>query len=133
MGRQLRPLCGSAFAARRTARADLQKRTFAGSLTASIAEASRQAWERADGGQGRRLARLFRLRHARATVGRRSGEGGLVKVAGAVALVTGANRGIGEGFVRVLLARGASKVYAAARDPKLLPDFADARVVPLRL
>jgi NAD(P)-dependent dehydrogenase (short-subunit alcohol dehydrogenase family) len=56
-----------------------------------------------------------------------------VKVAGAVALVTGANRGIGEGFVQVLLARGCSKVYAAARDPELLPDFADARVVPLPL
>ena len=35
-----------------------------------------------------------------------------------VALVTGANRGIGEAFVRVLLAEaGAAKVYAAARDP----------------
>jgi len=57
-----------------------------------------------------------------------------VKVAGAVALVTGANRGIGEGFVQVLLQRGCAKVYAAARDPSLLPCFADpARVVPLRL
>ncbi len=34
-----------------------------------------------------------------------------------VALVTGANRGIGEGFVRVLLASGARKVYAGSRDP----------------
>jgi NAD(P)-dependent dehydrogenase (short-subunit alcohol dehydrogenase family) len=35
-----------------------------------------------------------------------------------VALVTGANRGIGEAFVRVLLTEaGAAKVYAAARDP----------------
>jgi len=35
-----------------------------------------------------------------------------------VALVTGANRGIGEAFVRVLLAeRGAAKVYAGSRDP----------------
>jgi NAD(P)-dependent dehydrogenase (short-subunit alcohol dehydrogenase family) len=35
-----------------------------------------------------------------------------------VALVTGANRGIGEAFVRVLLAeRGATKVYAGSRDP----------------
>ena len=57
-----------------------------------------------------------------------------MKVAGAVALVTGANRGIGEGFVRVLLERGCARVYAAARDPKLLPHFADpARVVPLQL
>jgi short-subunit dehydrogenase len=34
----------------------------------------------------------------------------------AVALVTGANRGIGEQFVRLLLDRGAAKVYATARD-----------------
>ncbi len=33
-----------------------------------------------------------------------------------IALVTGANRGIGEGFVKVLLEQGASKIYAAARD-----------------
>lgn len=33
-----------------------------------------------------------------------------------VALVTGANRGIGEGFVTELLNAGASKVYVAARD-----------------
>lgn len=34
----------------------------------------------------------------------------------AVALVTGANRGIGEQFARLLLDRGAAKVYATARD-----------------
>lgn len=38
-------------------------------------------------------------------------------VAGATALVTGANRGIGAAIVRALLARGARRVYAAARDP----------------
>lgn len=32
------------------------------------------------------------------------------------ALVTGANRGIGEGFVKVLLQQGARKIYATARD-----------------
>ena len=37
--------------------------------------------------------------------------------AGRVALVTGANRGIGLAFCRALLARGARKVYAGARDP----------------
>lgn len=35
-----------------------------------------------------------------------------------VALVTGANRGIGLAFAKALLARGARKVYAAARDPR---------------
>ncbi|MGM9490192.1 SDR family oxidoreductase [Ideonella sp. YS5] len=48
----------------------------------------------------------------------------------AVALVTGANRGLGLAFTRELLARGARKVYAAARDPAsiTLPG-----VVPLKL
>ena len=39
-----------------------------------------------------------------------------MKIENAVVLVTGANRGIGLAFVRELLARGARKVYAAARD-----------------
>lgn len=37
-------------------------------------------------------------------------------IAGSVALVTGANRGIGASFCRALLERGAAKVYAGARD-----------------
>jgi NAD(P)-dependent dehydrogenase (short-subunit alcohol dehydrogenase family) len=41
----------------------------------------------------------------------------LMKIDNAVALVTGANRGIGLAFTRELLARGARKVYAGARDP----------------
>ena len=47
-----------------------------------------------------------------------------------VALVTGANRGLGLAFTRELLARGARKVYAAAREPArvTLPG-----VVPVRL
>ena len=40
-----------------------------------------------------------------------------MKIPNAVALVTGANRGIGLAFTRELLARGARKVYAGARDP----------------
>jgi NAD(P)-dependent dehydrogenase (short-subunit alcohol dehydrogenase family) len=50
----------------------------------------------------------------------------------ATAFVTGANRGIGAEFVRQLLARGVSKVYAAARRPEVLPAN-DTRVVPVRL
>ena len=40
-----------------------------------------------------------------------------MKIENAVVLVTGANRGIGLAFTRELLARGARKVYAGARDP----------------
>jgi NAD(P)-dependent dehydrogenase (short-subunit alcohol dehydrogenase family) len=40
-----------------------------------------------------------------------------MKIESAVALVSGANRGIGLAFAIELLARGARKVYAAARDP----------------
>ena len=40
-----------------------------------------------------------------------------MKIENAVVLVTGANRGIGAVFARELLARGARKVYAGARDP----------------
>lgn len=56
----------------------------------------------------------------------------MTTIAGAVVLVTGANRGIGREFVRQLLDRGASKVYAAARDP-LAVSHTDPRVIPLAL
>ncbi len=52
---------------------------------------------------------------------------------GTVALVTGANRGLGKALTEALLARGAKKVYAAARDPRAAPDRFDDRIVPLRL
>ncbi len=54
-----------------------------------------------------------------------------MKIANAVVLVTGANRGIGQAFVRELLARGASKVYAGSRDPAHISP--QAGVHPLRL
>ena len=40
-----------------------------------------------------------------------------MKINGAVALVTGANRGLGLTYARELVSRGAAKVYGAARDP----------------
>ena len=55
-----------------------------------------------------------------------------MNVTNQIALVTGANRGIGRQYVLELLERGAGKVYATARRPELI-DFEDARVVPLRL
>ncbi len=53
-----------------------------------------------------------------------------MQIAGSVALVTGANRGLGRHFARSLLDRGAAKVYAAARNPAAVT--LDG-VVPLRL
>lgn len=53
-----------------------------------------------------------------------------------VALVTGSNRGVGLGFVKVLLERGAKRVYATARNPATFPDLValdPERVVPLQL
>ncbi|NVB82207.1 MAG: SDR family oxidoreductase [Kofleriaceae bacterium] len=48
-----------------------------------------------------------------------------------VALVTGANRGLGRSLVDLLLARGAARVYATSRDGKT--PHGDPRVVPLQL
>ncbi len=49
-----------------------------------------------------------------------------MKVQGCTALVTGANRGLGRALVDALLAAGAAKVYATARDPSSLRALADA-------
>lgn len=48
----------------------------------------------------------------------------------AVVLVTGANGGLGTEFVAQALARGARKVYATARTPRV---WDDERIVPLAL
>jgi NAD(P)-dependent dehydrogenase (short-subunit alcohol dehydrogenase family) len=53
-----------------------------------------------------------------------------MKIKDSVVLVTGANRGLGQAFVDALIARGARKIYAAARDPSSIKL---AGVVPLKL
>lgn len=53
-----------------------------------------------------------------------------MNIEGSIALVTGANRGIGKVFAEELLARGAAKVYAGVRDVDAL---ADDRLVAVRL
>lgn len=57
-------------------------------------------------------------------------------IKGQIALVTGANRGIGEAIVDALISAGAAKVYAAARNLKDLGALTarhGARVVALQL
>lgn len=56
-----------------------------------------------------------------------------MSLANKVVLISGANRGIGAATVRELLSKGVSKIYAGARNVGSLPDFNDARVVPLQL
>lgn len=51
-------------------------------------------------------------------------------ITGSVALVTGANRGMGRHFAQQLLQRGAAKVYATARDPRRV-DLPGAEVLQL--
>jgi NAD(P)-dependent dehydrogenase (short-subunit alcohol dehydrogenase family) len=53
-----------------------------------------------------------------------------MKIEGSVALVTGANRGLGKAYADALLAAGAAKVYAGARNPSLITDN---RLIPVKL
>ncbi|RUT72419.1 SDR family NAD(P)-dependent oxidoreductase [Flavobacterium cupreum] len=50
-----------------------------------------------------------------------------------VILITGANRGIGKSLVKAALEKGAAKIYATSRNLNTMPDFADQRVVTLKL
>lgn len=53
-----------------------------------------------------------------------------MQIAGSVALVTGANRGLGQVYARELVSRGASKVYGAARRAAAITE---PRVTPVAL
>jgi NAD(P)-dependent dehydrogenase (short-subunit alcohol dehydrogenase family) len=46
----------------------------------------------------------------------------MMEIKESVALVTGANRGIGRAFVRALVDHGAAKVYSGARHPATVAD-----------
>ena len=46
-----------------------------------------------------------------------------MEIANSIALVTGANGGLGQYYVEALRSRGAAKIYAAARNPSSLADL----------
>ncbi len=46
-----------------------------------------------------------------------------MKIVNSIALVTGANGGLGQHYVEALRSLGAAKIYAAARNPKSLADM----------
>ena len=54
-----------------------------------------------------------------------------MKIEGSIALVTGANRGLGAEYVRQLLDRGASKVYAGARDIESITNLSVYILLPI--
>jgi NAD(P)-dependent dehydrogenase (short-subunit alcohol dehydrogenase family) len=55
-----------------------------------------------------------------------------MNIENSIALVTGANRGLGKAYTDALLAAGAAKVYAGARDPASVA-ITDTRLVPVKL
>lgn len=55
-----------------------------------------------------------------------------MELTGSVALVSGANRGLGKAIVESLLEAGATRVYAGARHPETII-AEDPRIIPLQL
>ncbi|HEY6558516.1 MAG TPA: SDR family NAD(P)-dependent oxidoreductase [Polyangiaceae bacterium] len=59
-----------------------------------------------------------------------------MKTKESIALVTGANRGLGRALVQTLLSAGARRIYAGARDPRTLLDLVsqgEGRIIPIAL
>lgn len=58
-----------------------------------------------------------------------------MKIKGSVALVTGANGGIGHAFIQELLKRGATKIYLGVRDPASVRGLLaeSSKLVPITL
>ncbi|MBT3307637.1 MAG: SDR family oxidoreductase [Alphaproteobacteria bacterium] len=59
-----------------------------------------------------------------------------MEIKNSIAFVSGANRGIGRAFVEELLAGGAAKIYASARDTSQLADLcatAPEKIIPVSL
>ncbi|WP_435592623.1 SDR family oxidoreductase [Nocardia sp. bgisy118] len=54
----------------------------------------------------------------------------MTRIEGAIALVTGGQRGLGRAFTEEFLGRGAAKIYVTARKPGAADD---SRIVPLEL
>jgi len=55
-----------------------------------------------------------------------------MNIENSIALVTGSNRGLGKAYTDALLAAGAAKVYAGARDASSVA-ITDNRLIPVKL
>lgn len=59
-----------------------------------------------------------------------------MEIRNSVALITGANGGIGKHYIEALRERGAARIYAGARNPKSLEEIAavdSQRIIPIAL